>query len=88
MTHRAEEHPDLLSLRGRIAEAQARGYTEGDVNHQVQPVIGMMRTTAERVRQHGATSVQVDMKTFNEWISRLDLACQSELAWLNPADPT
>jgi hypothetical protein len=88
VSHAAEEHPDLVRLRERITEAQERGYTEGDVNNDVQPVIGQMRLVADRVRQHGGTAVQVDLRTFNAWVARLERACQAELAWLNPADPT
>jgi hypothetical protein len=69
------EHPALIAMRERQAEADAQGYMEGDVNHLVQPIIGLMRLRL----LHGKPMSADDL---DYAIERLDKACKAELAWL------
>lgn len=77
------EHPALRALRDEIEAAVEHGYTEGDVNHHVQPIIGQLRLIVERNRQHGGTAVQVDLKQMEGWIDKLSRATNAETAWLH-----
>lgn len=70
-----DEHPDLVRLRERQAEAVAQGYTEGDVNHYVQPLIGHLRLL-ERDRK------PLPAEDLAYFIDRLHKACNAELALL------
>jgi hypothetical protein len=71
----SEEHPDLVRMRERQAEADAQGYTEGDVNHYLQPLIGRMR-----LRERDGKGLDPDDLAY--FIDRMDKACKAELAWL------
>ena len=75
MSDQEPKHPDLVRLEKRQAEALAQGYTEGDVNHYVNPIIGMLR---RRLRD-GEPLLEGD---FVYAIDRLHRACNAELAWL------
>jgi hypothetical protein len=69
------EHPSLVRLRERDAEAAAQGYTEGDVNHHLQPLIGRLRL----LERDGKGLAHDDLAYF---IDRMHTACNAELAWL------
>lgn len=70
------EHPSIIEMREHEAEAIAQGYTKGDVNHLVQPIIGMLR-----LRQQAGKPLDESETTYA--IERLEKACKAELAWLN-----
>lgn len=68
-------HPDLLAMLAYEDEAIAQGYKDGDVNHYVQPVIGILR----RKLANG----ELPDKEFLEYaVDRLLKACKAETAWL------
>jgi hypothetical protein len=69
------EHPDLIRLRERDAEAVAQGYTEGDVNHYVQPVTGHLR-----LLERDGKPLPVEELAY--YADRLHKACNAELAWI------
>lgn len=71
----SDEHPDLTKMRLREIEALARGYRDGDVNHNVQPIIGWMRL---REARNEAPTVE----DLTDWIPRLFAACDAEDAVL------
>lgn len=66
------EHPDLVRLRERDRLAREQGYTEGDVNHFLQPVIGMLRRRLQN--NHDADLERA--------VHAMHRACNAELAWL------
>lgn len=70
-----DEHPDLTRLREREITALAYGYGEGDVNHNVQPVVGWMRLLANK-------GDLPDADDLTGWIPRLIAACDAEYAFL------
>ena len=70
-----DEHPDLTKMRVREIEALTRGYVDGDVNHQVQPVIGWMRLLVSK-------GEDADIADLGSWIPRLFAACGAEDALL------
>jgi hypothetical protein len=70
-----DEHPDLTKMRLREIEALTRGYVDGDVNHNVQPIIGWMRLLEAK-----GEAPTVDDLT--DWIPRLFAACDAENALL------
>jgi hypothetical protein len=76
-TSRAAEvqHPDLQRLRDVQQAARERGYTEGDVNHRVQPIIGLLRLR----QHHGEPVTDEDVERA---IEALTDACLAERAWL------
>lgn len=67
---------DLTRLREQIARAVEHGYTEGDVNHNVQPIIGWMRVQIDRGEPMG-------IEAMTTAVERLYAACDAETAWLN-----
>lgn len=68
-------HPDLLRMLAYEEEAIAQGYSEGDVNHYIQPVIGILRL---KLMQG-----ELPDKEFLEYaVDRLLKACKAETAWL------
>lgn len=69
------EHPDLTAMRERRDRAIERGYSEGDINHYVQPVIGILRL-------RDVQCVQMSRVEIANAIERLELACEAELAFL------
>ena len=72
--------PSLLSFEQSIQVAIERGYQHGDVNHLVQPIIGMLR-----VRERDNKPLQVGDLAYV--IERLSQATQAEtalLAYLHP----
>lgn len=77
------EHPALVKMREGIARCVERGYTEGDVNHNTQPIIGMLR-----LRLRDGKALTPDEMEYA--VTKLRLACDAETAWLNtpttPAD--
>lgn len=72
----AAQHPDLPRLRAKVARAVEHGYTEGDVNHNVQPIIGWMRVQIDRGEPMG-------IEAMTTAVERLYAACDAETAWLN-----
>lgn len=70
------ENPAVTRLRERIARAVENGYTEGDVNHNVQPIIGHMRM----LLRDGKPMLLDDME---HYVNKLLDACDAETAWLN-----
>lgn len=72
----ASEHPDLIRLRERERLAVEQGYTKGDVNHYVQPIIGQMRMAL-------ANHKTIDAAFLEYAVDRLAKACNAELAWLH-----
>lgn len=71
------DNTGLLALAAREVRAQDRGYTKGDVNHVLQPVIGWLRLHKQDPEKWPMTS---------DDLRRVELvmrkACSSELAWL------
>lgn len=75
------EHPDLVRLRKRVEAAVEHGYTEGDVNHNVQPIVGMLRLFERDGRV-------LEGEDIGYTVEKLMKACAAETAWLNtPAPP-
>ncbi|MFS0885202.1 hypothetical protein [Aeromicrobium sp. 179-A 4D2 NHS] len=72
-------HPDFARLVAREESARVLGYTKGDVNHNVQPIIGMLRL---RQRDREPLS-EVD---FKRAIEALTKATYAETAWLAEQD--
>jgi hypothetical protein len=70
-----QEHPDLVRLRAQEAEAIAQGYTEGDVNHNLQPLIGRLR-----LRERDRQDLAYDDLAY--YIDRMHKACNAERALL------
>lgn len=70
------EHPDLRRLREHIERAVEQGYTEGDVNHNLQWLIGHLRLM-----------LNDDKTPDREWmqaaVAKMGAACDAETAWLN-----
>lgn len=75
-----ERHPDLVRLEQHIRDSIAQGYQHGDVNHLVQPIIGMLRLR----QRDGRTLTEQDVEHV---IEKLEKACMAEnalLAYLHP----
>jgi hypothetical protein len=71
----ALEHPALVRLRAQEAEAVAQGYTEGDVNHNLQPLVGRLR-----LRERDRQDLPYDDLAY--YIDRMHKACNAERALL------
>ena len=68
-------NPDLIRMLAYEQDAIAQGYKDGDVNHYVQPVIGLLRMKLQRG--------ELPDKEFLEYtVERLLKACKAETAWL------
>jgi hypothetical protein len=76
-------HPSIVKLEKQIQEAVERGYTVGDVNHHVQPIIGHFRS---HLMHHPGEPIG-DNYLADYVIPRLLAACRAEEAWLNTPDP-
>ena len=69
-----EIHPDLLRMLETEREAREQGYTDGGVNHYVQPIIGMLRL--------GLRDGNITDDDLQYAVDRLEKACLAERAWL------
>jgi hypothetical protein len=68
-------HPDLLRMLAYEEEAIAQGYKDGDVNHYIQPIIGILRMKLQ--------DNQLPDREFLEYaVDRMLKACKAETAWL------
>lgn len=68
-------HPDLLRMLAYEEEAVAQGYKDGDVNHYIQPIIGLLRMKLK--------DNQLPDREFLEYaVDRMLKACKAETAWL------
>lgn len=72
-------HPDFARLVAREDSARVLGYTKGDVNHNVQPIIGMLR-----LRHADGEPLTED--DFTWAIEALTKATYAETAWLAQED--
>ncbi len=70
-----EEHPDVKRMREYEERCIAYGYTEGDVNHNIQPLIGSLRYKENK----GEDLDRLDMAYF---VQRMSNACDAEIAFL------
>lgn len=69
-------HPDLVRLVAQEEAARIIGYKRGDVNHWVNPIIGMLR-----IRQ--GDGKPLSDSDFEHAIEALTKATYAELAWLD-----
>lgn len=68
-------HPDVIEMLRVEQEAREQGYTDGDVNHILQPLIGWLRLEASK----GQTP---DARMTQELIDKMWKACLAERAFL------
>jgi hypothetical protein len=78
------EHPDIIRMREREELALATGYTEGDVNHYIQPLIGFLRSRLRDIEEDNsiAPNVLFNAGDLQYYIERMEKACLAELAWI------
>lgn len=73
-------HPDLVRIIEQDRAAIAQGYTEGDVNHNVQPIIGLLRLRL----QDGRPVTKGEMEHAVAALLRATQAEIALLAYLHP----
>ena len=78
------EHPDLKRLREKEESAIAEGYTEGDVNHNIQPIIGTLRRKVNDVAEGKfiAPNILLNVAQMENLIEKMFAACDAETAFL------